>query len=209
MIEEIERLSGLTLPLPYDGDACMQLLNAHIDMLAAEGRLEPPRPRTAAKLLDKLCGYYVEDRIKNKPTFITEQPLVMSPLAKWHRLKPGLTERFELFILGREVCNAYTELNDPLIQRQCFVDQMKAKALRDDEACPIDEAFCTSLEYGLPPTGGWGMGIDRMTMFLADRHNIKEVILFPAMKPLGDTHKDKGGVALAGKKEEGEERRGE
>jgi lysyl-tRNA synthetase, class II len=183
MVEEIERQSGLKLPLPYDGEECMVIMNEHIDMLVKGGELEPPKVRTPGKLLDKLCGYYVEDRIKNKPTFITEHPQIMSPLAKWHRSKPGLTERFELFILGREVCNAYTELNDPILQRKCFVDQMDAKAAGDDEACPIDETFCTSLEYGLPPTGGWGIGIDRMVMFLSDRQNIKEVILFLAMKP--------------------------
>ncbi|KAF4524318.1 hypothetical protein B566_EDAN005376 [Ephemera danica] len=103
---------------------------------------------------------------------LCEKHQVMSPLAKWHRNIPGLTERFELFVVKKEVCNAYTELNDPLVQRE-----------RDDEAQQVDENFCTSLEYGLPPTGGWGMGIDRLTMFLTDNNNIKEVLLFPAMKP--------------------------
>ncbi|NXD60730.1 SYK ligase, partial [Corvus moneduloides] len=100
-----------------------------------------------------------------------------------HRSLPGLTERFELFVMKKEVCNAYTELNDPFRQRQLFEDQAKAKAAGDDEAMFIDENFCTALEYGLPPTAGWGMGIDRLTMFLTDSNNIKEVLLFPAMKP--------------------------
>lgn len=84
-----------------------------------------------------------------------------------------MTERCELFILGKEVANFYTELNDPIKQRQCFADQGKAKAQGDPEACPVDETFCTSLEYGLPPTGGWGIGIDRMVMFMANKNNIK------------------------------------
>ncbi|NXQ22233.1 SYK ligase, partial [Peucedramus taeniatus] len=105
------------------------------------------------------------------------------PASHRHRSLPGLTERFELFVMKKEVCNAYTELNDPSRQRQLFEDQAKAKAAGDDEAMFIDENFCTALEYGLPPTAGWGMGIDRLTMFLTDSNNIKEVLLFPAMKP--------------------------
>lgn len=100
-----------------------------------------------------------------------------------HRSLPGLTERFELFVNKREVCNAYTELNDPVVQREKFAQQAQAKDAGDDEAMFVDEDFCTALEYGLPPTGGWGMGIDRMTMLLTDTANIKEVLLFPAMKP--------------------------
>jgi len=107
----------------------------------------------------------------------------MSPLAKGHRSEKGLTERFELFIMKKEVCNSYTELNDPFIQRERFAQQAKDKEAGDDEAQMIDETFCTSLEYGLAPTGGWGMGIDRMVMFLTNSNNIKEVLLFPAMKP--------------------------
>lgn len=117
------------------------------------------------------------------PTFITEHPQIMSPLAKWHRSEKGLTERFELFVMKKEICNAYTELNDPVVQRQRFEQQAKDKAAGDDEAQMVDETFCTALEYGLPPTGGWGLGVDRLTMFLTDANNIKEVLLFPAMKP--------------------------
>ena len=117
------------------------------------------------------------------PTFICDHPQIMSPLAKYHRSKPGMTERFELFVNTRELCNAYTELNDPIVQRQLFAGQAAAKAMGDDEAQLIDEGFCTALEYGLPPTAGWGMGVDRLTMLLTDQINIKEVLLFPAMKP--------------------------
>mmetsp|Transcript_53113 Transcript_53113/g.149115 ORF Transcript_53113/g.149115 Transcript_53113/m.149115 type:complete len:111 (+) Transcript_53113:1369-1701(+) len=109
----------------------------------------------------------------------------MSPLAKWHRSKEGLTERFEMFVNTKELCNAYTELNDPERQMQCFMGQAAAKEAGDDEAQGVDHDFVTALEHGLPPTGGWGCGIDRLTMFLSDKNSIREVILFPAMKPLG------------------------
>lgn len=109
-----------------------------------------------------------------------------------HRTEPGLTERFELFACYKELCNSYTELNDPLVQRERFEEQVKAKDAGDDEAQPIDENFCQALEYGLPPTGGWGIGIDRLTMFLTDSNNIKEVLLFPAMKPQQDGEATEG-----------------
>ena len=151
-------------------------------------QVDCPPPRTAARLLDKLVGDYLEETCIN-PTFITEHPQVMSPLAKWHRTEKGLTERFELFVMKKEVCNAYTELNDPAVQRSRFEQQAKDKASGDDEAMYLDENFCTALEYGLPPTGGWGLGVDRLTMFLTDSNNIKEVLFFPAMKP--DDNKQK------------------
>ena len=139
-------------------------------------------PHTTARLLDELVAEYLESKCMN-PTFICDHPQIMSPLAKYHRSRPGLTERFELFVNTRELCNAYTELNDPIVQRQLFSGQADAKAMGDDEAQLIDENFCTALEYGLPPTAGWGMGVDRLTMLLTDQINIKEVLLFPAMKP--------------------------
>ncbi|XP_028103436.1 lysine--tRNA ligase-like [Camellia sinensis] len=130
----------------------------------------------------QLVEHFLEETCVN-PTFIINHPEIMSPLAKWHRSKPGLTERFELFVNKREVCNAYTELNDPVVQRQRFADQLKDRQSGDDEAMALDETFCTALEYGFPPTGGWGLGIDRLTMMMTDSQNIKEVLLFPAMKP--------------------------
>merc|ERR1712142_739361 len=147
-----------------------------LDKICVSKGVECSAPRTAARLLDKMVGDFLEETCVN-PTFITEHPQVMSPLAKWHRSAPGLTERFELFVMKKEVCNAYTELNDP------FAQQAKDQAAGDDEAMHVDENFCTALEYGLPPTAGWGMGIDRLTMFLTDNNNIKEVLFFPAMKP--------------------------
>jgi lysyl-tRNA synthetase class 2 len=154
--------------------------------------IECSPPHTTARLLDKLVGEFIEPTCIN-PTFITEHPQVMSPLAKWHRSKTGLTERFELFVNTKEICNAYTELNDPVRQRACFEAQAKDKEMGDDEAQLIDDVFCSSLEYGLPPTAGWGMGIDRMTMFLSDNINIKEVLLFPAMKDPSQVKKEKEG----------------
>ncbi|XP_064556109.1 lysine--tRNA ligase isoform X2 [Drosophila montana] len=156
--------------------------NAFLSQLCIKHQVECPAPRTTARLLDKLVGDFIEETCIN-PTFICEHPQIMSPLAKYHRSVPGLTERFELFVAKKEVCNAYTELNDPVVQRERFEQQANDKAAGDDEAQMVDENFCTALEYGLPPTGGWGMGIDRLTMFLTDSNNIKEVLLFPAMKP--------------------------
>jgi len=179
MVETIEARSGKKIPRDFESEEA----RAELDRICVSFEIDCKAPRTSARLLDKLCGHFIEDRVTTKPVFITEHPQVMSPLAKWHRSKPGVTERFELFVNGKEVCNAYTELNDPHRQRECFESQGKAAAAGDDEAQPIDEGFCTALEYGLPPTGGWGMGIDRMTMFLTNSNNIKEVILFPAMKP--------------------------
>lgn len=117
-------------------------------------------------------GEYIEVDCVN-PTFIMGHPQMMSPLAKKHRSIAGLCERFECFVATKEIANAYTELNDPFDQRERFAQQAADKAAGDDEAQLIDENFCQSLEYGLPPTGGWGMGIDRLTMFLTDSANIK------------------------------------
>ncbi|XP_075365440.1 lysine--tRNA ligase-like isoform X1 [Mycteria americana] len=180
MVYDLEKALGVKFP----SAECFETEETRrfFDDLCAERNVECPPPRTTARLLDRLVGEFLEVTCIN-PTFICDHPQIMSPLAKWHRSHRGLTERFELFVMKKEVCNAYTELNDPFRQRQLFEDQAKAKAAGDDEAMFIDENFCTALEYGLPPTAGWGMGIDRFTMFLTDSNNIKEVLLFPAMKP--------------------------
>ncbi|KAI9926845.1 hypothetical protein ASPWEDRAFT_72889 [Aspergillus wentii DTO 134E9] len=138
-------------------------------------------PLTNARMLDKLVGEFIEETCVN-PTFITGHPQMMSPLAKYHRQHVGLCERFEAFVCKKEIVNAYTELNDPFDQRLRFEEQARQKDQGDDEAQIVDENFCTSLEYGLPPTGGWGMGIDRLVMFLTDNYSIKEVLAFPFMK---------------------------
>jgi lysyl-tRNA synthetase class 2 len=191
MCETVEERGNLKIPRGFD-DETHKYLEIEMAKLEAklqkEGELKPGEPivgapRTLARLLDGFAGYYIEDQITTKPGFITEHPQIMSPLAKYHRDKPGITERFEGFLMGKELLNAFTELNNPMVQRVCFEQQSKAASQGDEEAQGIDEAFVTALEYGLPPTGGLGLGIDRMTMFLSNKNNIKEVILFPQMKP--------------------------
>lgn len=178
MCSGLEKALNVKLPENLDSEEARLFL---VDLCAKHG-VDCSPPQTTARLLDKLVGEYLETKCIN-PTFICDHPQIMSPLAKWHRSLPGMTERFELFVNCKEVANAYTELNDPIRQRELFQQQASAKAQGDDEAMFIDENFCTALEYGLPPTGGWGFGIDRFTMFLTDNNNIKEVLLFPAMKP--------------------------
>jgi len=180
MLQGLEEYAGIKLnAADLASEETRQLL---IKVCEEKGVLCPP-PQTTARLLDKLVGEFIEPKCIN-PTFICDHPEIMSPLAKYHRSLPGQTERFELFVNTREVCNAYTELNNPIVQRERFAQQAKDKEKGDDEAQMIDEVFCTALEYGLPPTGGWGLGIERFCMLLTDTINIKEVILFPAMKPL-------------------------
>ena len=135
-------------------------------------------PHTLNRLIDNLVGELVEPKCI-QPTFLINHPLIMSPLAKPHRDDPNKTERFELFINGKEICNAYTELNNPFIQREIFEKINKQKEQGDEEIPPADEDFVKALEYGLPPTAGWGIGIDRLTMILTNKDSIREVILFP------------------------------
>ncbi|XP_077220938.1 lysine--tRNA ligase, cytoplasmic-like [Tasmannia lanceolata] len=178
MIQELETMAKLNIPK----DLSSEVANKYLVDACVKFDVKCPPPQTTTRLLDKLVGHFLEETCVN-PTFIINHPEIMSPLAKWHRSKPGLTERFELFVNKHEICNAYTELNDPVVQRERFAEQLKDRQSGDDEAMALDETFCTALEYGLPPTGGWGLGIDRLTMLLTDSQNIKEVLLFPAMKP--------------------------
>ncbi|KAJ4482456.1 hypothetical protein J3R30DRAFT_3459825 [Lentinula aciculospora] len=181
MIETLEEKLGVKFP---PGDTLhTDDANKFLRELCTKHNVECSDPRTNARLLDKLVGEYIEP-LCISPAFIVGHPQVMSPLAKWHRSRPGLCERFEGFMCGKEFCNAYTELNDPFEQRLRFEEQVHQKEQGDEEAQGIDETFIDALEHGLPPTGGWGLGIDRLVMFLTDSTNIKEVLLFPAMKPI-------------------------
>ncbi|XP_063870736.1 lysine--tRNA ligase-like isoform X1 [Scylla paramamosain] len=180
MFPELEKILGTKLPEP--DQLTTEEARKFLSDLCEKHEVECPPPRTSARLLDKLVGDFLEEQCIS-PTFIMDHPQVMSPLAKYHRSIKGLTERFELFVAKKEIVNAYTELNDPLDQRARFMQQAQDKMAGDDEAQMIDENFCTALEYGLPPTGGFGMGIDRLSMFLTNSYNIKEVLFFPAMRP--------------------------
>ena len=134
------------------------------------------------KLIDELFGEFCEGTFI-QPTFITDYPVEMSPLTKMHRSKPGLTERFELMVNGKELANAYSELNDPIDQEERFVEQMKLSDKGDDEAMIIDQDFLRALQYGMPPTSGIGIGIDRLVMLMTGKTFIQEVLFFPQMKP--------------------------
>ena len=134
------------------------------------------------KLIDELFGEFCEGTFI-QPTFITDYPVEMSPLTKMHRSKPGLTERFELMVNGKELANAYSELNDPIDQEERFKEQMRLAAKGDDEAMIIDHDFLRALQYGMPPTSGIGIGIDRLTMLMTGKFAIGEIMLFPQMKP--------------------------
>lgn len=151
-------------------DVCRQL---HIDVPPSIGK---------GKLIDEIFGATSEHKYV-QPTFIVDYPVEMSPLTKKHRSKPGLVERFELMINGKEIANAYTELNDPIDQRERFEEQLKLMERGDDEAMFIDHDFLRALEYGMPPTSGIGIGIDRLVMLMTNQPSIQDVLLFPQMRP--------------------------
>lgn len=136
----------------------------------------------AGKLIDAIFGEYCEKHLI-QPTFITDYPVATSPLTKRHRSNPNLTERFELFVCGKELANAYSELNDPIDQLERFKEQLRLKDKGDDEAMFIDMDFIRALEYGMPPTSGMGIGIDRLTMFMTNQATIQDVLFFPQMRP--------------------------
>ncbi len=147
------------------------------------------------KLIDELFGEFCEGTFI-QPTFITDYPVEMSPLTKMHRSKPGLTERFELMVNGKELANAYSELNDPIDQEERFKEQMRLSEKGDDEAMIIDQDFLRALQYGMPPTFGIGIGIDRLVMLLTGKFQIGEVMLFPQMKPEVKAPRDKDELFL-------------
>ena len=173
MTEAVKRYVGMD----FDSEP----LGALIAKANAKG-LELPADTTWGKALYEVFDNFVEDKLTG-PVFITDYPVEVSPLAKKKPTDHCLTERFELFIACKEIANSFSELNDPIDQRERFAAQMEAKAKGDEEAQPYDEDFITALEYGMPPTGGMGMGVDRLVMLLTDSYTIREVLLFPTMKP--------------------------
>ena len=175
ILEAIKEKTGFDL----EGKSEEEIRHIAVDELKMEGIDES---FGKGKLIDEIFGEFCEGTFI-QPTFITDYPVEMSPLTKKHRSKPGLTERFELMVNGKELANAYSELNDPIDQEQRFIDQMKLADKGDDEAMIIDHDFLRALQYGMPPTSGIGIGIDRLVMLMTGKEYIQEVILFPQMKP--------------------------
>lgn len=173
MIDAIEEKTGINV------------ISASIDELKQSAKkygIEISGIQSRGKLIDELFSAVIEPELV-QPSFVIDYPLELSPLAKKHRSKEGVVERFEGYVAGKEICNAFSELNDPIDQRQRFNDQVKMKEAGDEEAHQIDEDFIRALEYGLPPTAGLGVGIDRLTMLLTNQTSIRDVIFFPQMKP--------------------------
>ena len=165
----------------YTGVDVSELDEEGLRKVCAQLKIEVDASMGKGKLVDEIFGAKVEANLI-QPTYITDYPIEMTPLAKKHRSKPGLVERFELFVNGKEIANAYSELNDPIDQRERFEEQLKLAARGDDEAMAMDEDFLRALEYGMPPTSGLGIGIDRLTMLLTDNSTIQEVLFFPQMR---------------------------
>ena len=181
ILEAIKEKTGYDLEGKSEDEirAICKQLNMEVDETLGKG-----------KLIDEIFGEFCEGPFI-QPTFIIDYPVEMSPLTKMHRSKPGLTERFELMVNGKELANAYSELNDPIDQEQRFVDQMKLADKGDDEAMIIDHDFLRALQYGMPPTSGIGIGIDRLVMLMTGHSYIQDVLLFPQMRPEKVAKRDK------------------
>ena len=173
MYESIQKYTGIDVSAMTEAEIkeTCKTLNIAVDDSMGRG-----------KLIDELFSEKVEANLI-QPTYITDYPLEMTPLAKKHRSKEGLVERFELFVNGKEIANAYSELNDPIDQKERFEEQLKLAARGDDEAMAMDDDFVRALEYGMPPTSGLGIGIDRLVMLMTNQSTIQEVLFFPQMRP--------------------------
>jgi lysyl-tRNA synthetase, class II len=177
-----ERLTIFGAIEKYTGIDISQMTEEELFKTAKEMGVEVEESMGSGKLIDEIFGEKVE-HLLIQPTFIMDYPVSMSPLTKKHRDNPNLTERFELIVNGKEIANCYSELNDPIDQRERFEEQVKLMERGDDEAMFIDEDFLTALEYGMPPTAGIGIGIDRLVMLLTNNSSIQEVLFFPQMRP--------------------------
>ncbi len=173
MYESIEKFTGIDVSNMNEDELRLTCKKLNIEIDATMGR---------GKLIDEIFSEKVEEHLI-QPTYITDYPIEMTPLAKKHRSKEGLVERFELFVMGKEIANAYTELNDPIDQRERFEDQLLLAGRGDEEAMAMDDDFLRALEYGMPPTSGLGIGIDRLVMLMTDQSTIQEVLFFPQMRP--------------------------
>lgn len=185
LLEEIERHTGLSAQDLSSLDSALNRsreLAVEEKAIQAGGRIELEKEGNLGGYIEKLLEVFVEPTLI-EPTFVVGYPIETSPLAKKDPERPGFTRRFEGYILGKEVCNAFSEINDPVDQRERFEQQMGEREKGDDEAHPMDEEFIYALESGMPPTGGVGIGMDRMAMMLTGAENIREVLLFPMMKP--------------------------
>ena len=180
-----ERISMLDAIKKFTGYDISGMDEDELRSICNEMSIEVDETMGEGKLIDAIFGNKCEKNFIN-PTFITDYPKSMSPLTKEHRSNPNLTERFELIVNGMEIANAYSELNDPIDQLKRFEDQLELSNKGDDEAMFIDMDFIKSLEYGMPPTSGIGVGLDRLVMLMTNQTSIQEVIFFPQMKPLKD-----------------------